>query len=73
MSPEQTPTSFLVLDSREREGFVHGGPALGALAIGVAPALATAGIMLDGGGLALAVAGTLAALGLVAAIVSLDR
>jgi hypothetical protein len=72
MSPEHTPTSFLVLHSPEREGFVQGVPALGAVAIGVAPALATAGIMLDGGGLALAVAGVLATLGVVASILTLD-
>ena len=72
MSPEHTPTRFLVLHSPEREGFVQGVPALCAVAIGVAPALATAGIMLDGGGLALAVAGMLAAVGVVASIISLD-
>ena len=72
MSAEQTPTSFLVLHSPEREGFVQAIPALCAIAIGVAPALATAGIMLDGGGLALAVAGVLATLGVVAFIISLD-
>ena len=73
MSPEHTPTSFLVLHSPQRESFIEGVPVLGAVAIGVAPALATAGVMLGGGGFALALAGTLVAIGVIASVVSFDR
>ena len=73
MYPEHTPTSFLVLHAPRREGFIQGVPVLGAVAVGVAPALATAGVMLGGGGFALAFAGTLVAIAVIASVISFDR
>lgn len=73
MYPEHTPTSFHVLHAPHREGFIQGVPALGAVAIGVAPALATAGVMLGGGGFALAFAGTLVAIAVITSVISFDR
>ncbi len=72
MVPEHTPTAFLVLHAPAREGFIQGVPALGAVAVGVAPALATAGVMLGAGGFALAFAGSLVAIGIIASVVSSD-
>jgi|HubBroStandDraft_6_1064221.scaffolds.fasta_scaffold2154118_2 hypothetical protein len=71
MLPEHTPTSFLVLHP-DRESFVQGVPVFSSVAIGVAPAVATAGVLLGGGMMALAAAGTLAAIGIIASIVSFD-
>ncbi len=72
MSPEHTPSAFLVLPPPDREMSIQGVPVVAALAIGIAPAFATAGVMLGSGTLAVALAAALLGIGVVASVISLD-
>jgi hypothetical protein len=70
MSSQQTPASAVEAPVARSEGSLDGGLFVAGVAIGVAPAAAAAGIMLDSHLVAFGVTGALLLLGFVTAAVS---
>lgn len=72
MSSQQTPASALEAPAARSEGSLDGGLFVAGVAIGVAPAAAAAGIMLNSSLLGFGVTGALLLLGFVTAAVSTE-
>jgi hypothetical protein len=69
-SPQETPESAAETPTARSEGFLDGGLFVAGVAIGIAPAAATAGIMLDSRLVSFGVTGALLLMGFVIAAVS---
>jgi hypothetical protein len=69
-SPRETPESAAEASTARSEGFLEGGLFVAGVAIGIAPAAATAGIMLDSRLVSFGVTGALLLMGFVMAAVS---